>query len=181
MAVEARPVHTGDPCEFLDRRLVGEVPDQVISNPTHLCDGALSDGVDEIASERPGEDAKENLLLESQEPYVLEYELFRDPDGTYLQHERYENGASIAEPLRVTAEGQADWGEAAELFEGRFVGALSAEVRGGLRPAVRAVVRAGRVGAAIPRRRHLGLTTPTGVSSDLACRVRARREDRACL
>lgn len=49
VAVEARPAHTGHPCEFLDRRLVGEVPYQVINNRTHLCDGALSDGVDEIA------------------------------------------------------------------------------------------------------------------------------------
>ncbi|NYJ73178.1 antibiotic biosynthesis monooxygenase [Allobranchiibius huperziae] len=63
-------------------------------------------------------------ITESQEPYVLEYELARDHD-IVLQHERYEDEAAIARHLDVTAEGQRARAESTELLDIRFVGALS--------------------------------------------------------
>lgn len=64
-------------------------------------------------------------LTEAQEPYVLEYELFRREDGTYLQHERYENETAIYKHLELTADGQKAWGEATELLSLDVIGDLS--------------------------------------------------------
>ena len=64
-------------------------------------------------------------VVENQEPYVLEYRLFRSPDGTVLQHERYDDEAAIRTHLQVTADGQADWASATELLDIRMVGPLS--------------------------------------------------------
>jgi quinol monooxygenase YgiN len=69
--------------------------------------------------------AKVLPVTESQEPYVLEYHLFRNADGTVFQHERYADEAAIRDHLRVTADGQADWAAATELLEIRMVGPLS--------------------------------------------------------
>ena len=66
-------------------------------------------------------------LTEAEEPYVLEYEIFVQEDGIYLQHERYVDEEAINKHLTVTAEGQAAWGEATELLEISFLGDLSRE------------------------------------------------------
>lgn len=64
-------------------------------------------------------------LTGTREPYVLEYELFRRPDGIFLQHERYEDEDAISKHLEVTAEGQKAWGEATELLSLDVIGDLS--------------------------------------------------------
>ena len=69
--------------------------------------------------------AKVVPVTEVDEPYVLEYHLFRSEDGTMLQHERYENKAAIRRHMTVTAEGQADWAAATELLDLMAVGELS--------------------------------------------------------
>jgi quinol monooxygenase YgiN len=69
--------------------------------------------------------AKVLPATEQQEPYVLEYHLFRNADGTVFQHERYADEQAIRDHLRVTADGQADWAAATELLDIRMVGPLS--------------------------------------------------------
>ena len=66
-------------------------------------------------------------LTEAEESHVLGYEIFVQEDGTYLQHERYEDEEAIYKHLAVTAEGQAAWAEATELLEIDFIGDLSRE------------------------------------------------------
>lgn len=64
-------------------------------------------------------------VTEEKEPYVLEYEIFRQTDGSYLQHERYADEAAMIRHLQVTAEGQSAWAEATELLQLMAVGQLS--------------------------------------------------------
>ncbi|WP_433270972.1 antibiotic biosynthesis monooxygenase [Actinosynnema sp. CS-041913] len=64
-------------------------------------------------------------LTEAEEPYVLEYHLFRREDGIILQHERYADEQAIRDHLRVTAAGQKLWGDATELLDIRVVGPVS--------------------------------------------------------
>jgi quinol monooxygenase YgiN len=64
-------------------------------------------------------------VTEAQEPYILEYEIFRTEDGTYLQHERYENEDALHKHMQVTADGQADFAAATELMDLHAVGQLS--------------------------------------------------------
>lgn len=63
-------------------------------------------------------------VTEAQEPYVLEYQIFRQADGSYLQHERYESEEAVARHLALTAEGQADFHAAAEIIDVMAVGEL---------------------------------------------------------
>jgi quinol monooxygenase YgiN len=64
-------------------------------------------------------------VTEKQEPYVLEYHLYRQDDGTILQHERYADENAIHRHMRLTAAGQADWAAATELLDLMAVGELS--------------------------------------------------------
>ncbi len=64
-------------------------------------------------------------VTEEREPYVLEYEIFQHADGSYLQHERYEDEAAMMRHLQVTAQGQAAWAQATELLQLMAVGDLS--------------------------------------------------------
>lgn len=68
-------------------------------------------------------------LTEASEPYVLEYELFRREDGTFLQHERYVDEDAMSKHLEVTAEGQKAWGEATELLTLDVIGEVSQNYR----------------------------------------------------
>jgi quinol monooxygenase YgiN len=97
-------------------------------------DAAMTKQVDLIFRYRVKEDQRERFeqylakvvpVTESQEPYVLEYHIFRREDGTFLQHERYADEAAIHRHLEVTAEGQADWAAATELLDLMAVGELS--------------------------------------------------------
>lgn len=64
-------------------------------------------------------------LTEKDEPYVLEYEIFQQTNGYYLQHERYVDEAGMTRHMQVTAEGQKVWAEATELLQLMAVGPLS--------------------------------------------------------
>ena len=81
---------------------------------------------------KPGQEARFQASLdkvlpftEAEEPYVLEYSLFRQADGSYLQHERYENEEAVARHLERTAEGQADFHASTELIIVMVTGELT--------------------------------------------------------
>ena len=65
------------------------------------------------------------IPLTQDEPYVLEYHLFREADGTMFQHERYENEEAIGKHTTTTADAQAAFAEATEYIDFRAVGNLS--------------------------------------------------------
>jgi quinol monooxygenase YgiN len=56
-------------------------------------------------------------ITEEQEPYVLAYEIYRDDDGVYAQHERYVDEDAMFRHLEVTATGQQDWAESTDVLE----------------------------------------------------------------
>ncbi|MFJ9375047.1 putative quinol monooxygenase [Streptomyces sp. NPDC101455] len=68
-------------------------------------------------------------VTEAQEPYVLGYEIFQAPDGTYFQHEYYENEAAVWKHMELTADGQKDHAEATEFIELTMVGNLTQKFR----------------------------------------------------
>ncbi|MER5915735.1 antibiotic biosynthesis monooxygenase family protein [Streptomyces sp. NPDC001982] len=59
------------------------------------------------------------------EPYVLEYEIFQGDDGTYYQHERFENEAAMWRHMEVIAEGQADRQASTEMLSLTVLGKMS--------------------------------------------------------
>ncbi|MBU2667814.1 hypothetical protein KOI35_30315 [Actinoplanes bogorensis] len=66
---------------------------------------------------------------EADEPYLIEYQVFRQPDGVHLQHERYFDEDSIWRHLEVTAAGQQAWNEATELIEVNVIGPVGEKFR----------------------------------------------------
>jgi quinol monooxygenase YgiN len=68
-------------------------------------------------------------VTETQEPYVLSYEIFRGDDGTYFQHERYENEDAIWKHMKLTASGQEDFAAATEMLSLIMLGELSQKFR----------------------------------------------------
>ncbi|MFC9341508.1 putative quinol monooxygenase [Streptomyces sp. NPDC057020] len=68
-------------------------------------------------------------VTEEQEPYVLGYEIFQAPDGTYFQHEHYENEEAVWKHMELTADGQKDWAEATEMIQLTMVGNLTQKFR----------------------------------------------------
>ncbi|WP_432013578.1 putative quinol monooxygenase [Streptomyces cucumeris] len=68
-------------------------------------------------------------VTEAQESYVLSYEIFQAPDGTYFQIERYENEEAVWKHLELTADGQKAWSEATELIQLTMVGDLTQRFR----------------------------------------------------
>lgn len=64
-------------------------------------------------------------ITEEQEPYVLEYEIYRDADGVYTQHERYADEDAVHRHMEVTAPGQADWAAATDLEQVIVLGDMS--------------------------------------------------------
>ena len=69
------------------------------------------------------------IPLTQEEPYVLEYHLFREADGTMFQHERYENEAAIGKHTQTTANAQAAFAEATEYIDFRAVGNVRDEFK----------------------------------------------------
>lgn len=67
--------------------------------------------------------------LTQDEPYVLEYHIHREADGTMLQHERYENEEAIGKHTTSTAAAQAAFAESTEFLDLRAVGTLSDEFK----------------------------------------------------
>jgi len=64
-------------------------------------------------------------VTEAQEPYILSYEIFRGGDGTYFQHEHYENEDAIRKHLELTGSGQADFAASTEMILLTVVGEIS--------------------------------------------------------
>lgn len=64
-------------------------------------------------------------ITEADEPYVLGYEIFRGSDGTYFQHEHYENEDAIWKHMEVTAAGQEDFAASTEMISVTMLGDLS--------------------------------------------------------
>ncbi len=55
-------------------------------------------------------------MTEADEPYMLEYEIYKNADGIYVQHEVYADGAALSKHFNLTAEGQADFAAATDLI-----------------------------------------------------------------
>jgi hypothetical protein len=55
-------------------------------------------------------------VTEADEPYMLEYEIYKNDDGVYTQHEVYLDGDALTKHFELTAEGQADWAAATEFI-----------------------------------------------------------------
>ncbi|MFJ9019750.1 putative quinol monooxygenase [Streptomyces sp. NPDC102259] len=73
--------------------------------------------------------AKVLPVTEAQEPYILGYEIFQAPDGSYFQHEHYENEEAVWKHLELTADGQKDFAEATEMIHLTMVGNLTQKFR----------------------------------------------------
>src|SRR5262245_41385223 len=54
-------------------------------------------------------------VTERDEPYVLEYEIYRDAEDLYTQHERYVDEDAMFRHLEVTEAAQVDWAEATDV------------------------------------------------------------------
>jgi quinol monooxygenase YgiN len=68
-------------------------------------------------------------VTEAEEAYVLSYEIFQGDDGTYYQHERYESEDAIWKHMEVTAAGQQDFSDAAEILAVNILGDVSPKFR----------------------------------------------------
>jgi quinol monooxygenase YgiN len=64
-------------------------------------------------------------VTRAREPYVLEYEIFQGGNGTYFQHERYENEEALWKHMEVTAAGQEDFNASTELESLTILGEMS--------------------------------------------------------
>lgn len=64
-------------------------------------------------------------VTEKEEPYVLEYSISKQVDGSYLQHERFESEEAIVRHLEKTAAGQADFHESTEIIIMMITGDLT--------------------------------------------------------
>ena len=68
-------------------------------------------------------------VTEGEEPYVLEYKIFRGSDGTMFQHERYENEDAVVKHMTRTASAQEDFAASTEFISLTMLGALSESIR----------------------------------------------------
>ncbi|MFE7712355.1 putative quinol monooxygenase [Streptomyces sp. NPDC057486] len=64
-------------------------------------------------------------ITEEKEPYVLEYNIYKNAEGVYTQHERYADEDAMFRHLEATAEGQKEWAEATEVEEVNVLGDAS--------------------------------------------------------
>jgi hypothetical protein len=55
-------------------------------------------------------------VTEVDEPYMLAYEIYQNPEGIYTQREVYADGDALAKHFTLTAEGQADFAAATDLI-----------------------------------------------------------------
>ena len=62
---------------------------------------------------------------EAKEPYVHEYNIYKNAEGVYTQLERFADEAGLHHHLEVTMEGQAKWVEAAEIEQVIILGEMS--------------------------------------------------------
>jgi quinol monooxygenase YgiN len=62
-------------------------------------------------------------ITETEEPYVLAYDIFRDDNGLYAQHECYVDEEAMFRHLERTAVGQKEWAEATDVIDVLVLGA----------------------------------------------------------
>ena len=62
---------------------------------------------------------------EAKEPYVLEYNIYKNAEGVYTQYERYADEAALHRHLEVTMDGQIKWAEATEIEQVIILGDMS--------------------------------------------------------
>ena len=75
--------------------------------------------------------ARQLVITTKKDPGVLLYEITRDSDGSYCQHERYENEAALLLHVKNTDEELKTWIQVTERFQTICLGALSEEFRKG--------------------------------------------------
>ena len=68
-------------------------------------------------------------VTQADEPYVLGYEIFEGADGSYYQHELYEDEAAIGKHMTLTASGQEDFAASTEMISVSMLGPVSDEFR----------------------------------------------------
>ena len=64
-------------------------------------------------------------IAEAKEPYVLEYNIYKNAEGVYTQYERYADEAALHRHLEFTKDGQIKWAEAAEIEQVIILGDMS--------------------------------------------------------
>lgn len=62
---------------------------------------------------------------ETKEPYVLEYNIYKNAEGVYTQYERYADEAALHRHMEVTVDGQIKWAEAIEIEQVIILGDMS--------------------------------------------------------
>ena len=62
---------------------------------------------------------------EAKEPYVLEYNIYKNAEGVYTQYERYADEAAIHRHLEGTMESQIKWAGAIEIEQVIILGDMS--------------------------------------------------------
>ena len=62
---------------------------------------------------------------EAKEPYVLEYDIYKNAEGVYTQYERYADEAALHRHLEGTMESQIKWAEATEIEQVIILGDMS--------------------------------------------------------
>lgn len=55
-------------------------------------------------------------VTETDEPYMLAYEIFRNDEGVYTQREVYADDDALSKHFDLTADGQKDFGAATEIL-----------------------------------------------------------------
>ena len=71
----------------------------------------------------------QQLAITKNEPHVLSYEIFRQADGSYCQHERYADEAAIRLHMQNTAVPLKLWGEVTKITHMTALGPLSDEFK----------------------------------------------------
>lgn len=64
-------------------------------------------------------------IVEEKEPHVLAYNIYKNAEGVYTQHERYVDKDAMWRHMEATAEGQKEWAEATEVEEVNVLGEAS--------------------------------------------------------
>ena len=62
---------------------------------------------------------------EAKEPYVLEYNIYKNAEGVYTQYERYTDEAALHRHLEGTMDSQIKWAEAVEIEQVIVLGDMS--------------------------------------------------------
>lgn len=69
--------------------------------------------------------ARQLEFTERRDPYVLHYEIYKNDDGSYCQHEHYENEEAIVKHMQTTEEELKVWNDITEITSMYVLGSLS--------------------------------------------------------